>query len=73
MLVVGHLRVQSFAGPAFLAHVHDGEEVPTTGWAIRSDGDVFYDGVQVGHSGKYMFDRERETPYAEITYEELDA
>jgi hypothetical protein len=26
----------------------------------------------VGHSGKYMFDRDRATPYAEITYEEID-
>jgi len=70
---VGELRVQTFAGPAFLTHVGDGEEVPASGWAIRFDGDVFYDGAQVGHSGKYMFNRDRVTPYAEITYEEFDA
>jgi hypothetical protein len=69
---VGELRVQTFTAPAFLARVGEGEEVPSSGWAIRHDGDVFYDGVQVGHSGKYMFNRDRVTPYAEITYEELD-
>lgn len=70
---MGTLRVQSFSNPAYLTHVGDGEEVPASGWAIRFDGGVFFDGAQVGRSGKYMFNRDRATPYAEITYEELDA
>jgi hypothetical protein len=72
MGAMGELRVQSFSNPAYLTRVHEGEEVPALGWAIRADGDVFYDGVHVGHSGKFMFDRDRATPYAEITYEEID-
>jgi hypothetical protein len=69
---VSELRVQRFSNPAYLTRVSDGEDVPAAGWAIRFDGDVFFDGVQVGHSGKYMFDRDRATPYAEISYEESD-
>jgi hypothetical protein len=69
---VTELRVERFSNPAFLAHVGAGDDVPASGWAIRFDGDVFFDGEHVGRSGKYMFDRDRATPYAEITYEELD-
>jgi hypothetical protein len=66
------LRFERFSNPAFLSHVAEGENVPPVGWAIRFDGDVFFDGVKVGHSGKYMFSRDRSTPYAEIAYEALD-
>jgi hypothetical protein len=66
------LRFERFSNPAFLSHVGEGEDVPAAGWAIRFDGDVFFDGVKVGHSGKYMFSRDRSTPYAEIAYEALD-
>jgi hypothetical protein len=69
---MSELRVQRFSDPAFLTRVGEGEQVPAFGWAIRLDGDVFFDGEQVGHSGKFMFNRDRVTPYAEITYEELD-
>ena len=66
------LCVERFSDPAFLAHVAEGKPVPSTGWAIRFDGDVFCDGVQVGRSGKFMFSRDRSTPYAEITFEAVD-
>jgi hypothetical protein len=65
-------RFERFSNPAFLAHIAEGEPVPRHGWAIRFDGDVFFDGVQVGRSGKYMFSRDRSTPYAEIAFEALD-
>jgi hypothetical protein len=70
---MGCLRVERFSDPTYLAHVVEGTLVPAQGWAIRDDGDVFFDGVKVGHSGKYMLSRDRATPYAEISYEELDA
>lgn len=73
MSAVGSLRVERFSDPSYLAHVHAGEAVPASGWALRSDGAVFFDGVRVGRSGKYMLSRDRATPYAEISYEELDA
>jgi hypothetical protein len=66
------LRFERFSDPSFLAHLAPGEQVPATGWAIRSDGDVFCDGVKVGHSGKYVFNRAKGTPYGEIAYEGLD-
>ena len=66
-------RFERFSNPAFLAHIGEGEPVPGSGWAIRFDGAVFFDGAQVGHSGKYMFSRDRSTPYAEIAFEEFDA
>ena len=67
------LRFERFSNPAFLAHIAEGEAVPRDGWAIRSDGAVFCDGVQVGRSGKYVFNRASGTPYGEIAYEGLDA
>ena len=67
------LRFERFSDPAFLAHLGEGQAVPPDGWAIRSDGAVFCDGVQIGHSGKYMLSRDRSTPYAEIAFEALDA
>ena len=73
MFAMGCLRVERFSDPKYLTHVVKGTSVPPRGWAIRDDGDVFFDGVQVGHSGKYMLSRDRATPYAEISYEELDA
>jgi len=65
------LRFERFSDPAFLAHVSEGGPVPRFGWAIRFDGAVFFDGEQVGHSGKYMFSRDRSTPYAEISFEAI--
>jgi hypothetical protein len=70
---VSDVRVQHFSDPAFLARLGAGAPVPAVGWAIRADGDVFFDGVQVGRSGKYVFDRRSGTPYAEISYEALAA
>jgi len=70
---MSHLRTERFSDPAYLTHVAEGEDVPRSGWAILFDGDVFYDGARVGHSGKYVFDRLRGTPYVEISYEALDA
>jgi hypothetical protein len=69
---MSELRFERFSNPAFLAHVIEGESVPREGWAIRSDGDVFFDGVQVGRRGKYMLSRDRSTPYAEIAFEALE-
>jgi hypothetical protein len=66
------LRFERFSDPAFLAHITDGEDVPRDGWAIRADGAVFCEGVQVGRSGKYVFNRLSGTPYGEIAYEGLD-
>jgi hypothetical protein len=73
MRVMGNLRFERFADPAYLAHLAEGQSVPPTGWAIRGNGDVFCDGVQVGRSGKYVFNRAIGTPYGEITYEDLEA
>jgi hypothetical protein len=70
---MGSLRFERFADPAYLAHLGDGEAVPLDGWAIRCNGDVFCDGVHVGHSGKYVFNRASGTPYGQITYEDFDA
>jgi hypothetical protein len=67
------LRFERFSDPAFLTHVAEGGVVPSTGWAIRFDGDVFCDGVKVGHSGKYVFNRASGTPYGEIAYEGVEA
>lgn len=67
------LRFERFSDPAFLAHVAEGDPVPRFGWAIRFDGAVFFDSEQVGHSGKYMFSRDRSTPYAEISFEAISA
>jgi hypothetical protein len=67
------LRFERFSDPTFLAHIAEGEAVPRDGWAIRSDGAVFCDGVQVGQRGKYVFNRSSGTPYGEIAYEGLDA
>jgi hypothetical protein len=69
---VGDLRTERFSDPSYLTHVADGAEVPRSGWAIRSDGCVFFAGVQVGRSGKYVFNRVSGTPYAEISFEGLD-
>jgi len=69
---MGELRVERFSSPVYLAHVGEGEKVPSHGWAIRFDGDVFYDGVHVGRSGKYVFSRASGNPYGEISFEELD-
>ena len=66
------LRIERFSNPSYLTHLRSGEAAPAVGWAIRDDGDVFCDGVQVGRSGKYMFDRSRDTPYAEITFEHVE-
>ena len=66
------LRFERFSDPAFLAHIAQGDDVPRDGWAIRPDGAVFCDGVQVGRSGKYVFNRASGTPYGEIAYESLD-
>ena len=66
------LRFERFSNPAFLAHIAEGDAVPRDGWAIRSDGAVFCDGVQVGRSGKYVFNRASGTPYGEIAYEGLE-
>lgn len=63
------LRVERFSNPSYITHVGPDEEVPVSGWAIRSDGRVYVDGVQVGHSGKYVFDRQSGTPYAQISFE----
>ncbi len=69
---MSNLRMERFSNPAFLAHVAEGDTVPDVGWAIRFDGHVFFDGVQVGRSGKYVFNRASSTPYAVISYEALD-
>jgi hypothetical protein len=69
---VSDLRIERFSDPSYLARVGPGEAVPGSGWAIRSDGQVYLDGVQVGHSGKYVFDRLSGTPYAQISFEALD-
>lgn len=69
---VTDLRVERFSDPSYLTHVAEGEEVPRSGWAIRFDGCVFFDGVQVGRSGKYVFNRLSGTPYEQISYEALD-
>lgn len=69
---MSNLRFERFSNPAYLARVAEGEAVPAAGWAIRFDGDVFFDGVQVGRSGKYVFSRVSGTPYGQITYEALD-
>jgi hypothetical protein len=66
------LRIERFSDPAYLAHVAAGQRVPALGWAITVDGDVFCDGVQVGRSGKFVFDRLSGTPYTEISFEALD-
>ena len=70
---MSNLRIERFSDPSYLTRVAAGEKVPPVGWAIRFDGDVFFDGVQVGHSGKYMLSRDRRTPYGEIAYEGFDA
>ena len=44
------LRTERFSDPAALVRVAEGDKVPPLGWAIRFDGDVFFDGVQVGRS-----------------------
>jgi hypothetical protein len=72
MRPMGDLRFERFSDPAFLAHLAQGEQVPSNGWAITHDGDVFCDGVQVGRLGKYVFNRASGTPYGEIAYEGLD-
>ncbi len=64
--------IERFSDPAYLAHVAEGRRVPAAGWAITVNGDVFCDGVQVGRSGKFVFDRSSGTPYTEISFEELD-
>jgi hypothetical protein len=66
------LRFERFSDPAFLAHISKGERVPSSGWAITHDGDVFCEGVQVGRRGKYVFNRASGNPYGEIAYEGLD-
>jgi hypothetical protein len=66
------LRIERFSDRAALVRVAEGENVPPLGWAIRFDGDVFFDGVQVGRSGKYVFNRVSSTPYEQIAYEALD-
>jgi len=66
------LRIERFGDPSYLTRVAEGGEVPRRGWAIRFDGGVFFDGVQIGRSGKYVFNRLSGTPYAEISYEALD-
>jgi hypothetical protein len=67
------LRIERFSDPAYLAHVAEGRPVPAGGWAITVDGDVFRDGVQVGRSGKFVFDRSSGTPYTEISYEAVSS
>jgi hypothetical protein len=69
---MSNLRTERFSDPASLVRVAEGDKVPPLGWAIRFDGDVFFDGVQVGHSGKYVFNRVSNTPYQQIAYEALD-
>ena len=66
------LRIERFSSPAYRTHLRAGDSPPATGWAIRDDGDVFCDGVQVGRSGKYVFDRATGSPYLEITFEGID-
>jgi len=66
------LRFERFSDPRFLTHLTEGQGVPEAGWAIRPDGAVFCDGVQVGRSGKYVFNRASGTPYGEIAYEGID-
>jgi hypothetical protein len=67
------LRFERFSDPALLTRVMEGEAVPRVGWAIRFNGDVFCDGVQIGRSGKYVLSRDRSTPYAEIAFEAVDS
>ena len=69
---MSNLRIERFSDPAYLAHVAEGETAPALGWAITSNGDVFFDGMHVGRSGKYVFNRMSGTPYAQISYEALD-
>lgn len=69
---VGDLRIERFSDRSDLTRVAEGGEVPRSGWAIRFDGCVFFDGVQIGRSGKYVFNRVSGTPYAQISYEALD-
>jgi hypothetical protein len=66
------LRIERFSDRASLVRVAEGDKVPPLGWAIRFDGAVFFDGVQVGRSGKYVFNRVSSTPYEQIAYEALD-
>jgi hypothetical protein len=68
---VGELRIERFSDPSYLRHVAEGRDVPRSGWAIRDDGAVFFDGVQVGRSGKYVFNRASGTPYAQISFEAM--
>ncbi len=69
---VSDLRIERFSDPSCLTRVAEGEKVPRSGWAIRFDGGVFFDGVQIGRSGKHVFNRVSGTPYAQISYEALD-
>ena len=69
---MGSLRVERFSDPSYLQHVAEGKAVPRSGWAIRDDGAVFFDGRQVGRSGKYIFNRASGTPYGQITFETID-
>jgi hypothetical protein len=69
---VDDLRIEQFSDPSYLTRVAEGADVPRSGWAIRFDGCVFFDGVQIGRSGKYVFNRQSGTPYAQISYEALD-
>ena len=72
MCGVSDLRIERFIDPSYLRRVAAHEDVPTLGWAIRDDGAVFFDGAQVGRSGKYVFNRATGTPYGEITFEAID-
>ena len=69
---MSNIRNERFSHPSHLKHVAEGTAVPASGWAIRDDGAVFFDGTQVGRSGKYVFNRVTGAPYSEISFEAID-
>lgn len=67
-------RVQRFTNPDELQFVALGEEPPATGWAIVDPGDVYLDGVHVGHYACWRIDQiDHRTPFWQLEYRSLES
>lgn len=67
-----NFRLQRFARGDDLRLLMPNDEIPEAGWAIRlPDGEVFVDGVQIGHRGSFHNEAVLEDPgnyYAHVEY-----
>jgi hypothetical protein len=71
--LMSDFRIQRFTNPDDMQWADRGEEPPVTGWVFVEPGDVYLDGVHVGHHACYrMGQLDDLTPFWQIEYRAVE-